>query len=279
MASVKGNFDTIESQTIINNRLYTYYFNELKKLATTVFQWENLPNGISERFIEKTLCESGEGIFIDDKTRGLMFTKVARSGLNSYEEPTIFTPIIIDNSIEENYSKDDSVWVQNDYECMATLEMIALFANKLYTVDSIININLNAQKTPVVVMASENETLTQQQIIMQYEGNVGFIKTKRGFSPETFKVLSTGAPYLVDKLQEHKNNVWNEALTYLGVNNTNINKRERVITDEANANNELIELSGDTMLSFRQKACKEFNEKFKQNISVKYRVKEGVVNE
>ena len=51
-------------------------------------------------------------------------------------------------------------------------------------------------------------------------------------------------------------------MTFLGVNNIMIDKKERLITDEANSNNELINLNLQSFLAPRQKACKQFNEKF-----------------
>ena len=42
-----------------------------------------------------------------------------------------------------------------------------------------------------------------------------------------------------------------------------VDKKERLITDEANSNNELINLNLQSYLAPRQEACKQFNEKFK----------------
>ena len=41
-----------------------------------------------------------------------------------------------------------------------------------------------------------------------------------------------------------------------------IDKKERLITDEANSNNELINLNLQSYLAPRQEACRHFNEKF-----------------
>ena len=75
-------------------------------------------------------------------------------------------------------------------------------------------------------------------------------------------VLKTDAPYVVDKLDTHKMNLWNEALTFLGISNANTEKRERLITDEVKANEQLVEMSANTMLLKRKEAATMINKLF-----------------
>ena len=82
------------------------------------------------------------------------------------------------------------------------------------------------------------------------------------------QVIKTDAPFLLDKISDYKKEIWNEALTYLGINNILVDKKERLITDEANSNNELINLNLQSMLAPRQDACRQFNEKYGFNILV-----------
>ena len=85
------------------------------------------------------------------------------------------------------------------------------------------------------------------------------------------RAIKTDVPYVADKLLVYKHELWNECLTFLGINNINGDKKERLIVDEANANTQLIELSADIMLASRQEAVKEINKKFGLNIIVKLR--------
>ena len=79
-----------------------------------------------------------------------------------------------------------------------------------------------------------------------------------------------GCKAIADKLQEHKNNLVCELLTILGLNNNDSNnlKKERLIVDEVNANNQEIEMYLDTDYKNRKKACDEINNKFGLNITV-----------
>ena len=79
---------------------------------------------------------------------------------------------------------------------------------------------------------------------------------------DKLRAINTGAPYIADKVMDYKKEIWNEALTYLGINNIMVDKKERLVSDEANSNNELINLNLQSFLAPRKLACKQFNEKF-----------------
>ena len=122
---------------------------------------------------------------------------------------------------------------------------------------------MKAQKTPVLLLVDEKQRLTMENLYSQYDGNKPFIYgDKKQFAPDSIKSIRTDAPFVADKLMEYKKQIWNEALCFLGVNTLNQEKKERLITDEANSNNELINLNLQSYLVPRQRACEQFNEKF-----------------
>ena len=116
-----------------------------------------------------------------------------------------------------------------------------------------------------------------ENLYNQYNGNQPFIFGDSGQGvPDKIKAISTEAPFIADKIMDYKKEIWNEALTFLGVNNIMIDKKERLVSDEANSNNELINLNLQSFLAPRQEACKQFNEKFgftgtEKEISVRVR--------
>ena len=87
-----------------------------------------------------------------------------------------------------------------------------------------------------------------------------FFGDKLQLDPNKIQALKTDAPFIADKIIDYKKQIWNEALTFLGVNNIMIDKKERLVSDEANSNNEVINLNLRTFLAPRQKACKQFND-------------------
>lgn len=138
-----------------------------------------------------------------------------------------------------------------------------LFALRLYEAERTADVNIKAQKTPVLLLMDEKQRLTMENIYSQYDGNRPVIfGDKNSLGENVIKAISTQAPFIADKIIDYKKEIWNEALTFLGINNIMVDKKERLITDEANSNNELINLNLQSYLAPRQEACRQFNEKF-----------------
>ena len=85
--------------------------------------------------------------------------------------------------------------------------------------------------------------------------------------PENIMVLPVHAPYLVDKLQIQKQEMERELFTFLGINNT-LEKKERLLQDETNSNNQFIKMASDIGFKQRQLACQQINEMFGLNVRV-----------
>ena len=110
-----------------------------------------------------------------------------------------------------------------------------------------------------------------KQAIKQKQDNEPVIFADKNLDTNEVSVLNTTSPIVFDKLQVQKTNVLNECLTFLGINNANTDKRERLVTNEVESNNEMIQVNSDVMLEARKQACKEINEMFGLNISVERR--------
>lgn len=134
---------------------------------------------------------------------------------------------------------------------------------RLYECDRTCDVNIKAQKTPVLIVADEKQRLLMENLYLQYDGNKPFIfGDKLQLDKGLIQAIKTDAPFIADKVMDYKKEIWNEALTFLGVNNIMVDKKERLITDEANSNNELINLNLQSYLAPRKLACEQFNEKF-----------------
>jgi len=258
----------------LNDITFTDYYYRLTMLARSVFKWENLPNGISEKWIERYLYNDGCCVFFKDETRGLMVARASRVGtLNYYDEPTQIQPIATNydhnGTILDNF--ENCVLIQNNDLKLPTYPTIKLYAYRLADVQRTMDININAQKTPVLVTGSDKVMLSLKNVYRQWKGNEPVIFGNKQLENAPVSVLKTDAPIVFDKLRNEKHQIWNECMTFLGVNNANMDKRERLVDDEVQANNEQIELCAEMFLKNRQEACKLINEMFGTNISVKLR--------
>ena len=256
----------------LNDRTFTDYYNRLSLLAKSVFKWENLPNGMDEKWIETFLFKHGKCVFYNNDKRGLMVAECTTDGvLNNYEEPVSVTPAGIDVEPQNLIVNKECVIIRNNDDMIPTSIPLELFAYRLAETSRTMDINVNAQKTPVLILTTEKGKLTVKNIYAQWNGNEPVITGDKNIDPELFKVLKTDAPIVFPQLQNHKQCLWNECLTFLGINNANTEKRERLITEEVEANNDHIDLSADSFLKSRERACEQINKLFKTNIKVSLR--------
>ena len=261
-----------EMSMLTNNATYIDYLNRLRLLATSLFTWENLDEVAgfgASRFLEQSLFDNGRACFVKDDELGFMVLKVNPSDkLNVYNLPTRVMAWSI--GYEKNYDFDDVVYIMNNELQLPTSQTINLIAYRLYETERTIDTNLIAQKTPILIEGDTKTILTLKNVYMQYSGNTPFIFGNKQFDiSNKLNVLKTDAPYLIDKLTIHKHELWNEALTYLGIDNANTDKKERLITDEVESNNDLINFYLNCFYKTRKQACDLINEKFLKDSDLK----------
>jgi hypothetical protein len=258
----------------VNNATYIDYLNRFKKIALSIFEWVNLPESMNSRWIERCLYYNGKCALFKDKKYGFINTNCSSAGyINIYGLPSelecysfeyqtrrrLYTGL----TNEENQTDTDCIMVLNDWEGTPTSGTMDLFAYRLYEAQRTCDTNIIAQKTPIMVIVDEKQRLTMENLYNQYNGNQPFIFGDRSqLSEEMLRTIDTKAPYIADKVTDYKKEIWNEALTFLGINNLMIEKKQRMITDEASSNNELINLNLMSFLAPRQEACRKFNELF-----------------
>ena len=241
-------------------------------LSKSVFKWNNLPNGIDEKWIERYLFTEGKCLFFKDKEKGFMVAKCTTAGeLNYYDEPTLIQPHATNYFGEPLKNDTECVLIRNNDEMIPTSHTIQLYALRLAEITRTIDININAQKTPCLILCSEKQRMTMKNMYKQWNGFEPVIFADKNLDTESITTLKTDAPYVVDKLQLQKHAIWNECCTFLGINNANQDKKERLVVDEVDANNDQIGMSAQIMLKARQRACERINEVFGTNISVELR--------
>ena len=256
----------------LNDITFSDYYYRLMLMAKSMFKWEGLPNGIDEKWIEKYLFSEGSCMFYKDKTKGFMVTKCTHEEVNYYDEPIKLRPYGTNLvSSESLINGEECVLIRNNDDCIPTSLTIKLYAMRLAEIERTIDVNINMQKTPFIIKCSNGQKISLKQVILQRNDNELVIYGDKNLDTDNIDVLKTDAPIVFDKLQIQKKQIWNEVMTFLGVNNANMDKRERLVDDEVQANNEQIELCANVMLKSRERACELINELFNTNISVKLR--------
>ena len=255
--------DNIERETV---RLTKYY----QMLALNRYKWENLPNGIESRYIEQMLFDNGECAMFDHPDLGLcVLRSSSRENLNIYGEPTKLS--LTGFNEHRTVMMDECVRIMNNDLALPTLPDIVYYARRMAEIDDIIMQNLRQQRVPYLFATNENNQYSIKSLYDRiYQGEPAIFVDKEMLKgePENIMVLPTQAPYLVDQLQIQKQEMERELLTFLGINNT-VEKKERLLVDETNSNNQFIKMASDIGFKQRQLACEQMNEMFGLNVTVK----------
>ena len=254
----------------LNNAAYIQYYDRLTELSISMFEWRNLPDTVDPRFLELTLFANGMAVFFKEEDDYLALQCAVSGPLDVYRIPVRRRAYAV-NGFNRELDNKNSVIIYNNMLHKNSMLDVRMFARDLYNLDRAISVNANAQKTPILIRCAENERLSLENVYMNYDGNKPVIFADKQLNPNALTVLKTDAPYVADKLYTLKTQKWNEALTYLGISNVNITKRERLITDEVTRNQGGTIASRYSRLESRRQACKQINEMFKLDIQCDYR--------
>lgn len=269
MGKKKSYFDESLS---LNMRSYGQYLSILRQISISMFEWKNLPSSVDSRYIEQALFYNAGAVYFNDEVIGnLALNVVCNGNFNVYGEPIKRVAYSKYNNYRKSLYDTDSVIIWNNMDRTPTFPTVELFAQRLYNLDRIIDVNANAQKTPILLKCDQRLRLTLLNAFKEMDGNSPVIFADNSFDENAVICLKTDAPFVCDKIYDLKTNLWNEALTYLGIPSANVMKKERLIKDEV-----LRGLGGTlanrySRLSERQRAVEKINNMFGTNIEVTIR--------
>lgn len=263
--------DAFRDAMILNSETYADYLGRMKKICLSMFEWKNLPPSMNARFLEMCLYYNGQAAMLYDENYGYMNTMAADGGyINIYGLPTevqcysyrfnqrrsLFT-------LTSGEEKDkECILVMNNYERIPTQSTVILFAKRLAEAQRTADVNIQAQRTPILIATDQKQYFTLKKMYEEYDGNTPAIfADKNLIDPNSLKAIKTEAPFIAQNIMDYKREIWNEFLTTMGISNLS-EKRERMISNEVDSNNELINLNLQALLAPRKEACQLFNEKY-----------------
>lgn len=260
-----------EDAILLNSQTYVDYLERMKKIALSMFEWVNLPDTMNSRYLEMCLYYKGQAALLYDEDYGFINTQAADSGyINIYGLPTKINCYSYSyNKMRELYvpntnlpAEEECILVMNNYQRVPTASTISLYAERLCEAQRACDTNVKAQKTPILLLTDKNQELTLRNMYAQYDGNAPVIFGDRNLlADRPIDSINTNAEFVANDIREYMQGIWNDFLCFIGINNLS-EKKERLITTEANTNNELVNLNMQSYLIPRKQACKEFNDKF-----------------
>lgn len=248
-------------------------YNHLLNLAISRFTWTNLPPGLTSEHLEYLLMKYGQLACYDNELGTFILPCHPVERFNVYGLATKYYINSLNGEINIKKDVDDIIILKNNPIAKGDLSIIEYYSNVLSDIDSTEDVNLFQQNIPKIIVTDENSKLTAKNIIRKLQEFKVVIYAKKGISNfiEQSNILDNTAPFLLDKLQDYRIDKYNEILSLLGINNANTEKKERLITDEVNANNDFIQINIDLMYDLRKKFCDDFNKKYNSNLKVEKR--------
>lgn len=251
---------------------FALMFKHYELLCKNRFKWNNLPNGIESRHIEDGLFHHGMVGFFKDPVLGLMCLPVKpANGLNPYGDPLSYTTIGLGDYSNREINAKDIVIIRENDESLPMSVYVANYARKMAQTEKTLMQNLKQQQKPYIIATTENNKLSMKNMYEKIEEGEDAIyvdKRKSEGGNIGIEVLNTKSDFIVDKLSLHEDKIESKLLSLLGLNNANTNKKERLITDEVNANNSNILMNLDFAYKNRELGKKLLNEKFNQDVTL-----------
>lgn len=255
----------------LNSSTYYSIFNQIVNLYTTSIKWKNLPIQIPNRWVERCLLYHGKiAYFINEIEELCALPFTIQNNLNIYDEPNL-VKIYANNGYQTTRrNNDDCVCCWNTYSHRSDIEILRNFALRLYRIIRAIDVNISHQKYAGLFFTNEKNILSILNMLMEYDGNEPYILLDKKINKEDISTLDFNSPYVVDKLRIEYNQTFNELLSFIGIENSNQDKKERMVADEVGSNYGLVEAQRKVRLNPREECCRKLNAIFGTDISVTF---------
>lgn len=256
-----------------NSMFFYKWMTYIERLAMSRFQWNDLPEGVSERFLERVLMMMGQAAFFEYEGI-LMATKVAINGKYTvYHDPTSIISVG-DNGWHYQIPKDEGVMVYDTLLRKNQYPILIDFANELAELDSIRRANRRQQRAQAIISGPESRASDLERLLKDLTTNewVG-ITVDQGIK-ESIEAVSLGIEYKQKDFQEEESNIINKIYSFLGIEHLPYEKSERLVTTEASIATDAIARIREDALIPRQIAAEQVNEMYGTDITVEWRTNE-----
>lgn len=250
---------------------FNHYYNLIELMYINRYEWENLPDSVDMRFLELGLFRKGRMLYFNDEVLGDLCLEMSGDGdISVYREPKKrygYSAGSGGYTVQRNIN--NSVIIYDNFLRKNNINSAIFFAKRLAEITRTADINLHVQKTPYIICCEESQKLTMENMLKDIEENIEHVFGYKGLDVNAINVLKLDAPFIADKLSIEKMKIWNECLTWMGINNSNTEKRERMVTAEANSNTECIDFMMQVGLNARIEAVRKINKMFGTEITVR----------
>lgn len=253
-----------------NFNTFDMYKREMLALAENVFNFENLPPFIDVSYLNKTLLRKGAIAFFKDDILGVLALPFVNiSSLDVYGRP-VRIEVYGQNGYTKTLNKDEFVIMYDNNGRYPLYIDIIQMAERIGMKKRVIDINIAQQKTARIWKTTDEKERTVRDLLNQIDGNVETVLTYDNIDLNDIDSVLAPAPFVSDKIEENLKEDWAEFFRLIGIANIQLNKKERLITDEMQASEGGTIASRFNRFNPRYKAIKEINAKWGLDIKVAY---------
>ena len=263
-----------------------FYRRKLWREVSNLFKWTGLPDEIPVDYLERILVRKGMALFFyDEKAYGNMALECAIKGYNMYRQPTTayctapndqgkqsYYERIIAHKYDDKVAKNQAgVLINNMYNHESLYEIVEHYAYRLTLVQNAFDTNALWQNIPVTWSVNDpNMKLSIETWFSDIFSGKPLIMMDKTLISDGNEIIGnvTEVPFLLDKLMDAKNEIYNEFKATIGLNAPGADKKERLVVAEATSNDESKETCLNIMLSQRKIAAEEINSVFGLNVTV-----------
>lgn len=254
---------------------YDYWFTRMLYVASSSIEWEGLPVSCDPVYLENCLNRAGSAIMVKDSMLDEYF--VGQNGstgqINIYGYPND-RRVIFMNGMTANYGIDTSVIIYNNSMRSSDLWIFQHIARTLADIDTAISVNMQSQKTMPIIPTTQQQQLTIENIYSDIQNNIPYVLVdSNSLDVESLRnalTFDNRRSFTSDLMIQVQREIWNRFLTYVGVNNVNIEKRERTNIPEINSNLDEIMVMRRNRLNSRQRAADLMNELWGLDVRPRY---------
>lgn len=261
-----------------NDMAYRTFFDLLKTMYMAKFDWvaEGIFSTIDTRILEEILFYEGRATIFKENVSGMIFVLPfiggKLKGVYAKNRPTMvrsprFGQAVDDSNSIVIYEKNSHTGGILSSEIIPPITVVSYYASQLSNISRAMDVNLSSLRTPLIFSGDEKQKLTIENLMRQYDANQEFLfiadRNNKGVNdPVPITAIQTGVPFYADKFQSLFSQKWQEAMTSIGIQNANVEKKERLLVDEVNSNNTQVSAVTYSQLLARQAGAEEAMEKF-----------------
>lgn len=269
---------------VLNTGMGRFYQRYLLKKALAVFKW-TLPEWWDKNYFLYVLYCRGYAAIFDSGKFGVIPQQCGLQGYNVFYRPTtvvIANPLL--TGIQRLDIGKDAVLMQLQPDYCGVMDLCAHYAQKMALASAAIDQNLWHTKISTVFFAGSDAE--QQSIKKAYDrmtdGDPMVVVHKNlrdadgNLKYEVFN-RDVKSSYVIDQLISDLRKIEAEFDTRIGVPNANTDKRERLISDEVNANNVETHILADMWMDSIQDGIKKVKDRFDVEIKCEWRYGDGSI--